>query len=255
MSLEIGAQAYIQDIQVRVEHPRSGREGTHSMYKHPMLSVKDAAAILKCSKRWVKDQLDQGKLQGEKRSVGLKDKWFVYRSEIDAVLENNVSTDSDMQDQDGGAPGQDAESFGLSVEDTETIETHTGEKNIVPARNTSVSELVKLLVQEFAAQIDQHAQLNLQLRQELEDKEQQLLRIPDLQKQAEDEKLSAQSKEQELQALKKEIEELRTQKDQLEARIAAAETKAADVQPARSGAGGLNRPWWHRWFLAGSAAG
>ena len=56
------------------------------MYKHPMLSVKEAAAALGCDERWIREKLNQGQLKGEKRTIGMKDKWFVYKGEIDAAI-------------------------------------------------------------------------------------------------------------------------------------------------------------------------
>lgn len=56
------------------------------MYKHPMLSVKEAAAALGCDERWIRERLNQGQLKGEKKNIGAKEKWFVYKGEIDAAL-------------------------------------------------------------------------------------------------------------------------------------------------------------------------
>lgn len=56
------------------------------MYKHPMLSVKEAAAALGCDERWIREKLNQGQLKGEKKNIGMKEKWFVYKGEIDAAL-------------------------------------------------------------------------------------------------------------------------------------------------------------------------
>lgn len=56
------------------------------MYKHPMLSVKEAAVMLGCDERWIRERLNQGHLKGEKKNIGAKEKWFVYKSEIDAAL-------------------------------------------------------------------------------------------------------------------------------------------------------------------------
>ena len=68
------------------------------MNKHPMLSVKEAAQIMGCDERWVRERLNQGQLKGEKKNIGLKEKWFVYAGEVEAALEkrkgvSNLSTD------------------------------------------------------------------------------------------------------------------------------------------------------------------
>ncbi|MBU6454369.1 MAG: hypothetical protein KGS72_21555 [Cyanobacteria bacterium REEB67] len=64
------------------------------MNKHPMLSVKEAAHLLGCDERWVRERLNQGQLKGEKKNIGLKEKWFVYAGEVQAVLERKGSLPS-----------------------------------------------------------------------------------------------------------------------------------------------------------------
>src|ERR1700678_2623645 len=68
------------------------------MNKHPMLSVKEAAQLMGCDERWVRERLNQGQLKGEKKNIGLKEKWFVYSGEVEAALEKrrgvaNLSSD------------------------------------------------------------------------------------------------------------------------------------------------------------------
>jgi uncharacterized coiled-coil protein SlyX len=58
----------------------------HHMQKHPMLSVKEAAEALKIDERSVRDRLTNGTLKGEKKMVGLREKWFVYSSAIQSAL-------------------------------------------------------------------------------------------------------------------------------------------------------------------------
>lgn len=51
-----------------------------------MISVKDAAALLGCDKKLVRDKLEQGQLKGEKRLDGGKEKWFVQKKDVEAEL-------------------------------------------------------------------------------------------------------------------------------------------------------------------------
>jgi len=51
-----------------------------------MISVKDAAALLGCDKKYVREKLDQGLFKGEKRLDGEKEKWFVQRKDVEAEL-------------------------------------------------------------------------------------------------------------------------------------------------------------------------
>lgn len=56
------------------------------MYKHPMLTVKEAAAALGCDERWIREKLNNGQLKGEKKMIGMKEKWFVFKGEIDKAI-------------------------------------------------------------------------------------------------------------------------------------------------------------------------
>jgi hypothetical protein len=58
----------------------------HHMQKHPMLSVKEAAEALKIDERSVRDRLANGTLKGEKKMVGLREKWFIYSSALNNAL-------------------------------------------------------------------------------------------------------------------------------------------------------------------------
>lgn len=64
------------------------------MNKHPMLSVKEAAHLMGCDERWVRERLNQGQLKGEKKNIGLKEKWFVYAGEVEAALAKRAGTAS-----------------------------------------------------------------------------------------------------------------------------------------------------------------
>lgn len=79
------------------------------MNKHPMLSVKEAAQLLGCDERWVRERLNQGQLKGEKKNIGLKEKWFVYAGEVQSVLDRKVAlsgmTSSEYLASKGQTPG------------------------------------------------------------------------------------------------------------------------------------------------------
>lgn len=51
-----------------------------------MVSVKDAAALLGCDKKYVREKLERGQLKGEKRLDGGKEKWFVQKKAVDEEL-------------------------------------------------------------------------------------------------------------------------------------------------------------------------
>ncbi len=47
-----------------------------------------------CDERWVRERLNQGQLKGEKKNIGLKEKWFVYAGEVEAALAKRAGTAS-----------------------------------------------------------------------------------------------------------------------------------------------------------------
>lgn len=51
-----------------------------------MVSVKDAAALLGCDKKYVREKLEQGQLKGERRLDNGKEKWFVQKKSVDEEL-------------------------------------------------------------------------------------------------------------------------------------------------------------------------
>lgn len=91
------------------------------MNKHPMLSVKEAANLMGCDERWVRERLNQGQLKGEKKSIGLKDKWFVYAGEVEAAI---------------------AKRAGASLSSTEYLASKSGQPAAEEARHTTDSETV-----------------------------------------------------------------------------------------------------------------
>ncbi len=52
------------------------------MQIHPLFSVKKAAEALGVEKQFLRNQLEQGMIRGEKRRVGEHDKWFIYNGEV-----------------------------------------------------------------------------------------------------------------------------------------------------------------------------
>lgn len=64
------------------------------MQKHPLLSVKEAAEALRLDERSVRERLTNGTLKGEKKMMGLREKWFVYKGAIDSALGKQDNLDS-----------------------------------------------------------------------------------------------------------------------------------------------------------------
>jgi DNA repair exonuclease SbcCD ATPase subunit len=77
-----------------------------------------------------------------------------------------------------------------------------------------VMTIIREMSQQFAEQLSKEKQLNFQLQRELEDKDRQLKLLPDFQKQAEERRLEAESKELEAIALTKQIAAMKEQADE-----------------------------------------
>ncbi len=88
------------------------------MNKHPMLSVKEAANLMGCDERWVRERLNQGQLKGEKKNIGLKEKWFVYAGEVEAAIAKRSLTTTDYQSVRGPAPSAEPSKQAM---DSETV--------------------------------------------------------------------------------------------------------------------------------------
>lgn len=220
------------------------------MYKHPMLTVKEAAAALGCDERWIREKLNQGTLKGEKRTIGLKDKWFVYKGEIDSALaKKGTPASSNLQSDESNA-----DYFGV---EEETIDVNA--ETQVESENKYISgleEIVKVIANQFAEKLDQQKEFTQQLQRELEDKDRQLKLLPDLEKKL----AEAQAKEFEVRALEKQlsaleeekaeaektaeslIEKISSEKDaqiiQMQEELAAINNKLQELQ----------KPWWKKWF-------
>lgn len=191
------------------------------MQKHPMYSVKEAAAALGCDERWVREQLNQGQLKGEKKAIGMKDKWFVYRGEIENALARKGQTMP-------AAQPSNQEFFGVEHEEHEdTIDAEVQSSTSESGSNPAVTEIVKIIAEQFAQKLDEQKSLTFQLQRELEDKDRQLKLLPDLQKKAEEANL----KQFELEALKKQLDEVQRIKEKAEADAQKAQQLEESVLP------------------------
>lgn len=170
------------------------------MQKHPMLSVKEAAAALGCDERWIREKLNQGQLKGEKRNIGLKEKWFVYRGEIDAALAKRIGA----KPLSPSSYESDSVYFDASPEEAIDVELESAATAEGTTITPGLEEVVRVIANQFAERLDQQKELNFRMQRELEDKERQLRLIPDLQKQL----AQAQNKELELVAVRKQVQAL-----------------------------------------------
>ena len=215
------------------------------MQKHPMLSVKEAAEALKIDERSVRDRLANGTLKGEKKMVGLREKWFIYASALNSALAKQddfggvLSYSSPVSVQE--LPGQTIDATSVLVEEREDEEVvqpepvdatygamDTSKQGPVhqsppagdwradnQAHNESVANaFMKPLLDKVAAQeralVEQAALIQAQ-EKEIEEQKIQLRLLPDLEKRAKEEAEAAKAAELKLHeaaALKKQADML-----------------------------------------------
>jgi DNA repair exonuclease SbcCD ATPase subunit len=216
----------------------------HHMQKHPMLSVKEAAEALRIDERSVRDRLTNGTLKGEKKMVGLREKWFIYSGAVQSALAkqddmnfigNSVAVQESNEPQTIDATSvpftETDDSFDTTYGDLDEV-AHTQ----APATSTRgdwhpeskanleslVETFMKPLVDKIATQeraLMEQATVLADQEKAIEEQKRQLRLLPDLQKQAEERRKEAETKALEAIALTKQIDAMKS----------LAEEKAADL--------------------------
>ena len=189
-----------------------------------MVTVAEAAAALGIDERTVREKLSKEEWKGEKRMIGMKEKWFMYRGELDRQIERlriirpqeRVSTQ-----------GLDSVFESEETTDTQTVDAQSVEVQIDNRSSEKISiaidEVLTKLTEQFSKQLHAEKEVIFTLRRELEEKDRQLRLLPDFQKQAEEERKSAQLKELEAEALRKQIAAMEAEQQQVEEARRAAE--------------------------------
>lgn len=225
-----------------------------NIQKNPMVTVAEAAAALGIDERTVREKLSKDEWKGEKRLIGMKEKWFMFRGELDRQIERLRIM----------RPQERASTVGLEeVFESEPIEAQPIEVQDVPrtSQNLSIAidEVLSKLTDEFSKQLNAEKEVSFALKKELDEKDRQLRLLPDLQKLAESERQAAELKAMEVEALRKQIAALEEQRQAAEEQASQlksekeAETKAIQEQLSALTAQlqELKEPWWKKWFAPG----
>lgn len=202
------------------------------MQKHPLLTVKEAAELLRLDERSVRERLINGQLKGEKRSIGLREKWFVYHGAVEAALSKEGGIFGALEDVSSQVT---VESEIVSAGDEETSEHRDDwlESNRERLRAVA-NEIVMPLMQK----IDDQAALIYEQKKSLEDQERKIKLLPDLQKRAEEERKSAELKTLEVQALEKQIAAIEEEKERL----------LEETRQLKTTVEEMRTPWWKKIF-------
>lgn len=176
------------------------------MQKHPLLSVKEAAEKLRLDERSVRERLANGSLKGEKRKIGLRDKWFVYSGSVEASLAKQGPFEGDpiaftdvVLDTDAVEDVVDA------FESTQTDDDEDGasDDRWLDRNRDKVQAIAAELLKPLADKIEAQAEVIFEQRRTISDQERQIRLLPDLQKQAEERAKQLELEHVEKEALKK----------------------------------------------------
>lgn len=212
------------------------------------ISVKEAAMALGVSPRAVQYKLQNGDLKGTrtKNQYGVAE-WRVWPTkEIAEALSSKQ--------------GDKADPINFSPEESETIEAEEvtydeADGDLDEPTNWRQVEMERLelmaekLVKPLAERLEAQAVALREQEKVIEDQNRQLRLLPDLQKQAEDERKAAELRALESEALKKQIAALEDERQMLEAKASEATGLANDVQLLKKTVEELKKPWWKKWFL------
>ena len=247
------------------------------------LSVREVAAALDMTPRGVIQRLNKGQLKGTRRTnqFGVQE-WLVYANkEIMQAIERKRSTDGASTDSSAADIDFDPATAGDMVDAEEVYDQTLDEP--VSWRQTELERLelmAEKLVKPLAERIEAQAIALSEQEKVIEEQKRQLRLLPDLQKQAEEERKEAELRSLEVEALKKQINALEEVKEESESKLASLEAerlaseeaqrkvqeleqamselqaqKEAETQTIQEQLNNLTnklqelqQPWWKKWF-------
>lgn len=245
------------------------------MQKHPMLAVKEAAVMLGCDERWVRERLNQGQLKGEKKKIGAKDKWFVYRGAIEAALAEargvaGYTHTSAESSEDAGGDFETDLSFDPVEKKTINVDfiekkVSTEETDWLAAEQAKVKEFADLLLKPLVEKVESQTRLLVEQERTIHEQEIRLRLLPDLKKREEEERQARELKEVEAEALRKQIaamqeekqiveleaqeaERLRKQVEELENEKKSAAIALSELEALKCQVADLQKPFWKKLF-------
>lgn len=226
-----------------------------NIQKNPMVTVAEAASALNIDERTVRDKLSKEEWKGEKRMIGMKEKWFMYRGELERQLERlRIARPQERMSTQGLDDVFVEDSASAQAIDAQAVEVQETTK-INADLNLVIDQVLTKITEQFSKQLDAEKEAVFALRRELEDKDRQLRLLPDLQRRAEEERKSAEEERRaaemralEIEALNKQISAMTEEKVALEARAAEASELASDLKALKATVEELKKPWWKKVF-------
>lgn len=165
------------------------------MVRRQLISVKEAAELLGLDERSVRVRLANGQLKGEKRTIGLRDKWFVSAASVESAVAKQKPFEPEALEE----PTIDAET--IEVGD----EADARQQNWLEEERQRMRMLAEEMMTPLLQKIEGLQEIVLEQKTELADKDRQLRLLPDLQRQAEDRARQLELETVEKEALKKQV--------------------------------------------------
>lgn len=164
------------------------------MVRRQLISVKEAAEILGLDERSVRVRLVNGQLKGEKRTIGLREKWFVSAASVDHAAAKQKPFEPEALEE----PTIEAET--IEVGD----EADARQQNWLEEERQRVKMLAEEMIQPLLHTIREQ-------ERQIQQKDSQIRLLPDLQKQAEERAKQLELEHVEKEALKKQVAALQTE--------------------------------------------
>ena len=213
------------------------------MQKPPLLSVKEAAEMLKLDERSVRERLINGQLKGEKRSIGLREKWFVYSGSLEAAMgkQNSFAGDPIGLTEVTIDRNDFTEEYDSEIEE----QVPNSEENWIESNRDKVKLLAEEIVKPMLEKLDAQSEVIFEQRKTIQDQERQLRLLPDLQKQASNRAQELDLKHVENEALKKQVLAMEAQ---LKAKDSETMNLADDLSAIKEKLQEIQKPWWKKWL-------
>jgi DNA repair exonuclease SbcCD ATPase subunit len=229
-----------------------------------MVTVAEAAAALGIDERTVREKLSKEEWKGEKRMIGMKEKWFMHRGELDRQVERlRIMRPQERVSTHGmESVFESEETIDTQTVDAQSVEVQSGNQTSEKI-SIAIDDVLTKLTEQFSRQLHAEKEVIFTLKKELEEKDRQLRLLPDLQKRAEEERQAAELKELEAEALRKQIvameaeqqqaaESRRTAEEEIarltEEKEAQAKAVQEQLQALSATVQELKNPWWKKWF-------
>lgn len=198
------------------------------------LSVREVAEVLGITTRAVLKKLNNGQLKGTRRlnKYGVEEWWVYPNKDIRTRLEAAGRIDF-LEPPVPSVDGSAIEDIHETDVIDDQIETADVESKYLDARgnvDSVAEELWNNLISRFVDRLEEKERLIGEMQNELIEKDRQLRLLPDLQKQAEEERQAAQLRAHEAEALRKQIVAIEQEKEKKEIEAAAALRAAEELK-------------------------